>query len=163
MFELNRSVFSIYFRELIEIPNILLTSASDNLCLIRTAASREIRWLNIILIISRSPVFQIDHIPFLWYFNQRVTLPPPAIHVDNSRSSFSLVREVNQQRFALLLQHIRAVQAALQSPGEGFQRRGVEAVGKHRARVIWPFSTSKCSSTPPQLKRSSSRCENAGA
>ncbi|ETJ42931.1 hypothetical protein Q604_UNBC03086G0001, partial [human gut metagenome] len=54
MFELNRSVFSIYFRELIEIPNILLTSASDNLCLIRTAASQEIRWLNIILIISRS-------------------------------------------------------------------------------------------------------------
>lgn len=42
-----------------------------------------------------------------------------------------LVREVNQQRFALLLQHICAVQAALQSPGEGFQRRGVEAVGKH--------------------------------
>ena len=153
MFELSRSVFSICFRELIEIPNILLTSASDNLCLIRTAASREIR----------CPRFsdKSDHISFLGYFNQRVTLPPLP-----STSTTPVVfpgpgSSIN--RFALLLQHIpRGVQAALQSPGEGFQR-GVEAVGKHLGAGDMAFFNVEMQFHAALAKAFIQRCENAGA
>ncbi len=39
----------------------------------------------------------------------------------------------------LLLQHIRAVQTALQSPGEGSSGAGLRLSVNTWARVIWPF------------------------
>ncbi len=45
----------------------------------------------------------------------------------------------------------------LQSPASASSGAGFRLSVNTCARVIWPFSTSKCSSTPPQVKRSSSR------
>lgn len=74
-----------------------------------------------------------------------------------------LLREGRQPGLQARGNSVRSIAATRQFGRQQIKRGRLQSIAKELCPGDDPFSTSKCSSTPPQLNRSSSRWVKAGA